>query len=112
MSQNINETLVKSELKLAETASADTGIQNARIQELEATVTRKNRIISLLKDQATISIREIAEPDTSLYMLQLGTTEQDASRTWHNITSWHTSALQLCQELNASQLTPFAQNSV
>ena len=47
MSQNINETLVKSELKLAETASADTGIQNARIQELEGTLTRENKIISL-----------------------------------------------------------------
>ena len=112
MVKNLNETLFKSELKLVEAANTNTGFQNARIQELEATVTRKNRIISLLKDQATISIREIAEPDTSLYMLQLGTTEQDASRTWHYITSWHTSALQLCQELNASQLNPFAQNSV
>ena len=59
MSRNLNETLCKSELKLAESVNAETGIQNARIQELEGTVTGKNRIISLLKDQATKSLREI-----------------------------------------------------
>ena len=54
--QNISEPLVKTELKLAEALNADSGILNARVHELEGTVSGKNRIISLLKDQATIAL--------------------------------------------------------
>jgi hypothetical protein len=53
--------LCNSEIKLAKAANSDNGILNSKVKELEGTVTGKNRIISLLKDQAKISLREISD---------------------------------------------------
>ena len=58
---NQNEKLVRYELKQAEISSLDTSLLNAKVTELEGTITGKNRIISLLKDQATLSLKEIAQ---------------------------------------------------
>ena len=70
LSQSITQSLVKTELKLAEALNADSGILNARVHELEGTVSGKNRIISLLKDQATISIREISDLRSKLNIVE------------------------------------------
>jgi hypothetical protein len=70
LSQSITQSLVKTELKLAEALNADSGILNARVHELEGTVSGKNRIISLLKDQATISLREISDLRSKLYIVE------------------------------------------
>jgi hypothetical protein len=70
MSQKISESHVKTELKLTEALNADSGILNARVHELEGTVSGKNRIISLLKDQATISLREISDLRSKLNIVE------------------------------------------
>ena len=58
---NQNEKLVRYELKQAELALLDTSLLNAKVTELEGTISGKNRIISLLKDQVTLSLKEIAQ---------------------------------------------------
>ena len=58
---NQNEKLVRYELKQAKLSSLDTSLLNAKVTELEGTITGKNRIISLLKDQTTLSLKEIAQ---------------------------------------------------
>jgi hypothetical protein len=84
LTNTINEKLCKSEFKLADAANADSGVLNARIIELEGTVTGKNRIISLLKDQATLSLRKISDLGQKLI-----NAETSNSKNLHTITVPH-----------------------
>ena len=69
-SQNIKDSLVETEIKLAEAHNAEAGILKSKVHELEGTVTGKNRIISLLKDQSVISEKENSNLKSKLSELQ------------------------------------------
>ena len=59
--KNLNEQLLHYEMKQAELASLDTYLLKAKVQELEGTITGKDNIISLLKNQASSSLKEIGK---------------------------------------------------
>ena len=69
MTRDLNAKLLRYELKQAELASLDSSLLNTKVRELEGTIEGKNRIISILKDQANCSLREIAQlrQNQSLY---------------------------------------------
>ena len=48
-------------MKHAELATLDTYLLKAKVQELEGTITGKDNIISLLKNQASLSLKEIGK---------------------------------------------------
>ena len=78
MSQSINQSLVQTQIKLAEAHNAEAGIFTSRVHELEGTVSGKIRIISLLKDEARISQRETSDLCSILSDLQAETVEYSA----------------------------------
>ena len=57
--KTLNEKLLHYEMKQAELATLDTYVLKAKVQELEGTITGKDNIISLLKNQASLSLNEI-----------------------------------------------------
>ena len=59
--KNLNEQLLNYEMKHAELATLDTYLLKAKVQELEGTITGKDNIISLLKNQASLSLKEISK---------------------------------------------------
>ena len=59
--KELNAKTLHYELKQAELASMDTAVLQAKVRDLEGTITGKDRLISLLKDQAQLSLREIAK---------------------------------------------------
>ena len=59
--KNLNEQLLHSEKRHAELATLDTYLLKAKVQELEGTITGKDNIISLLKNQASLSLKEIGK---------------------------------------------------
>ena len=61
MTRDLNAKLLHYEFKQAELASLDSSLLNTKVRELEGTIEGKNRIISILKDQANCSLREIAQ---------------------------------------------------
>ena len=68
---SINESLAQTQIKLAEAHNAEAGILTSKVHELEGTVSGKNRIISLLKDQAVIAEKENSILKAKLNELQL-----------------------------------------
>ena len=70
-SQSLNHSLTQTQEKLTEAHNTEAGILRSKILELEGTVSGKNRIISLLKDQAVISSTEISDLKSKLNALQL-----------------------------------------
>ena len=60
MLSDLNKKLLHYEFKLADLASLDTAVLKARVKELEGIVEGKTRIISLLKHQAELSLKEIS----------------------------------------------------
>ena len=78
LSQSINQSLSQTQIKLAEAHNAEAGILTSRVHELEGTVSGKNRIISLLKDEARISQRETSDLRSILSDLQAETVEYSA----------------------------------
>ena len=78
MSQSINQSLAQTQIKLAEAHNAEAGILTSRVHELEGTVSGKNRIISLLKDEARISQIETSDLRSILSDLQAETVEYSA----------------------------------
>ena len=68
---SMNESLAKTEIKLAEAHNAEAGILTSKVHELEGTVSGKNRVISLLKDQAVIAEKENSILKAKLNELQL-----------------------------------------
>ena len=63
--KNLNEQLLKYEIKQAELATLDTSVLKAKVQELEGTIIGKENIISLLKNQASLSLRQISSQSAS-----------------------------------------------
>ena len=59
-SEGLNQSLAQTQIKIAEAHNTEAGILSSKVQELEGTVSGKNRIISLLKDQAVISKKKIS----------------------------------------------------
>ena len=59
--KNLNEQLLHYEMKQAELANLDTFLLKAKVQELEGTITGKENIIQLLKNQASLSLQEITK---------------------------------------------------
>ena len=61
LNSQLNEKIVHYEFKQAELASLDTAVLKAKVKDLEGTITGKDRLISLLKDQAQLSLKEITK---------------------------------------------------
>ena len=61
LNSQLNEKIVHYEFKQAELASLDTAVLKAKVTDLEGTITGKDRLISLLKDQAQLSLKEITK---------------------------------------------------
>ena len=59
--KNLNEQVLHYEMKQAELATLDTSLLKSKVRELEGTITGKENIISLLKDQASMSLKEISK---------------------------------------------------
>ena len=59
--KNLNEKILHFELKQAELNSLDTTIMKAKVTELEGIIKGKNQIISVLTDQAKLSLQEITK---------------------------------------------------
>ena len=57
--KKLNAKTLQYEFKQAELASMDKAVLQAKVTDLEGTITGKDRLISLLKDQAQLSLREI-----------------------------------------------------
>ena len=73
-SQSLNHSLAQTQEKLTEAHNTEAGILRSKILELEGTVSGKNRIISLLKDQAVISSTEISDLKSRPNALQISQT--------------------------------------
>ena len=96
-SQSLNHSLAQTQEKLTEAHNTEAGILRSKILELEGTVSGKNRIISLLKDQAVISSTEISDLKSRPNALQL-------SQTLHSTpTQTSTSCNPSLSNTNASQ---------
>ena len=59
--KELNAKTLHYEFKQAELASMDAAVLQAKVTDLEGTITGKDRLISLLKDQAQLSLREITK---------------------------------------------------
>ena len=59
--RELNEKLLQYEFKHAKLASLDTAILKAKVTDLEGTIIGKDQIISLLKEQAQLSLKEITK---------------------------------------------------
>ena len=59
--KNLNEKILHFELKQAELNSLDTTVMKAKVTELEGIIKGKNQIISVLTDQAKLSLQEITK---------------------------------------------------
>ena len=59
MIKDLNEKILHYEFKHAKLASLDTAILTAKVTDLEGTITGKDQIISILKEQAQLSLKEI-----------------------------------------------------
>ena len=57
--KNLNEKLLHYEMKRAELSTLDTSLLKSKVHELEGTIIGKDNIISLLKHQATMSLKEL-----------------------------------------------------
>ena len=58
---DLNEKTLHYEFKQAELASLDVAVLKAKVTDLEGTITGKDRLISLLKDQAQLSLLELTK---------------------------------------------------
>ena len=59
--KKLNAKTLHYEFKQAELASMDVAVLKAKVTDLEGTITGKDRLISSLKDQAQLSLKEITE---------------------------------------------------
>ena len=70
ISEGLNQLLAQTQIKLAEAHNNEAGILSSKVQELEGTVSGKNSIISLLKDQ-DVRIRMSYADDSYLKTLEI-----------------------------------------
>ena len=104
--RELNEKLLQYEFKHAKLASLDTAILKAKVTDLEGTITGKDQIISLLKEQAQLSLKEITKLRQNPGQSASGTTHitQSDTKSSHPDTSLHLHLAPPCS--TSSSCTP------
>ena len=103
MIKDLNEKILHYEFKHAKLASLDTAILTAKVTDLEGTITGKDQIISLLKEQAQLSLKEITKlRQNSQSASHTTNTSQSGTKSTHPDTSLHLHSHQPC----SSSFTP------
>ena len=102
--RELNEKVLQYEFKHAKLASLDTAILAAKVTDLEGTIAGKDQIISLLKEQAQLSLKEITKLRQNSGQSDSRTTNTSQSNTnyAHPDTSLHPHSPQPC----SSSFTP------